>query len=239
MGDRFLKHVLSERSERLEKDPNAFMILRTVARRANRVEQINRDGFGQFQCGIGKNDFPFMSNKEYRGAKQRLTRGRYADFKGQTQGTTVTLLDSTVWDINPETEGQAKGRVVKHEGQSSETSRAPNKNKEKEERKEIKYIVEFLNETCKTNFSHTTANTQKLINGRLNEGRSLEDFQKVISTKNREWGGTDRCLYLRPKTLFSQENFESYLNQNGVVHDDVESAVEQNRKELRKAGYDV
>ncbi|MNW62266.1 hypothetical protein D3C74_403850 [compost metagenome] len=52
-----------------------------------------------------------------------------------------------------------------------------------------------------------------LINGRLSEGRTVEDFKKVIDIKTEEWLGKDQEKYLRPNTLFTPTNFENYLNQ--------------------------
>ncbi len=87
-------------------------------------------------------------------------------------------------------------------------------NKDKKVNKEIyKYIVEYLNQKCNKNFKHTTKPTQRLINTRLNEGFSLDDFKKVIDVKSSQWLGTDMEKYLRPQTLFGTK-FESYLNEN-------------------------
>ena len=80
--------------------------------------------------------------------------------------------------------------------------------------KEIyKYIVEYLNEKANKNFKPTTKSTQRLINARLNEGFSLDDFKKVIDIKSSQWLGTEMEKYLRPQTLFGTK-FESYLNEN-------------------------
>lgn len=76
-----------------------------------------------------------------------------------------------------------------------------------------KYIVEYLNRKCNKNFKHTTKSNQRLINARLNEGFSLDDFKKVIDIKSSQWLGTDMEKYLRPQTLFGTK-FESYLNEN-------------------------
>jgi len=93
--------------------------------------------------------------------------------------------------------------------------------KEEEERIKIPYfeIIEYLNLKTGKNFSPKTEATVKYINGRFSEGRTLEDFKKVIDVKCSEWlGKKDRDgkrldVYLRPNTLFSPTNFENYLNQ--------------------------
>ena len=78
----------------------------------------------------------------------------------------------------------------------------------------IKKIVNVLNETASVRFRHTTKQTMRLIIARLREGFKFEDFVKVITTKCKEWLGTPFAKYLRPKTLFSTNHFEDYLNQH-------------------------
>lgn len=79
----------------------------------------------------------------------------------------------------------------------------------------IKYIVEYLNQTCGTKYRYSTVNTQKHIRARLNDKYAFEDFKTVIDKKAKEWKGTSMEKFLRPDTLFGTK-FESYLNQNIV-----------------------
>ena len=74
-------------------------------------------------------------------------------------------------------------------------------------------VVEYLNQKTSKNFKSNSQKTQKLIHARLKEGFSLEDFQKVIDVKTKEWKNDKvMCKYLRPETLFGTK-FESYLNE--------------------------
>ena len=76
-----------------------------------------------------------------------------------------------------------------------------------------KYIVDYLNEKTNSKYKHTTPKTKSLINARLREGFTVEDFTKVIDTKCNEWLSDDRMkVYLSPETLFGTK-FEGYLNQ--------------------------
>ena len=90
-------------------------------------------------------------------------------------------------------------------------------------------IVNYLNLKTGKNFSPKTEATVKYINGRFSEGRTLEDFKKVIDIKCTEWlGKKDRDgksldNYLRPNTLFSPTNFENYLNQNQKIEEPKEN----------------
>jgi len=75
-------------------------------------------------------------------------------------------------------------------------------------------IVNYLNSVTGKSYRHTTRKTKRLINARFNEGFSVDDFKKVIDTKNNEWGTNPKMSkYLRPETLFGTK-FESYLNQD-------------------------
>ena len=76
-------------------------------------------------------------------------------------------------------------------------------------------IIQHLNMRAGTKYKSNTAKTKQLINARLNEGFTLEDFKIVIDKKCVEWCGTEFEKYLRPNTLFGTK-FESYLNQNVV-----------------------
>ncbi len=79
----------------------------------------------------------------------------------------------------------------------------------------ILYIVDYLNEKAKTNYKSTTEKTRRLINARLNEKFTVEDFKTVIDKKVSEWKGTEFEKYLRPETLFGTK-FEGYLNAKAI-----------------------
>lgn len=76
----------------------------------------------------------------------------------------------------------------------------------------INEIITYLNSICNTNFKPNTPKTQTLIQARLNDGFSIDDFKTVIDKKSSEWLDTEWQKYLRPETLFGNK-FESYLNQ--------------------------
>ena len=76
-------------------------------------------------------------------------------------------------------------------------------------------IIQHLNMRIGTKYKSSTAKTKQLINARVNEGFTIDDFKTVIDKKCVEWAGTEYEKYLRPNTLFGTK-FESYLNQNIV-----------------------
>jgi uncharacterized phage protein (TIGR02220 family)/predicted phage replisome organizer len=77
-----------------------------------------------------------------------------------------------------------------------------------------KTIIEYLNEKTNSHYRHTTKSTQRIINGRLSEHFTVDDFKLVIDIKSSQWMGDKKMsAYLRPETLFAASHFESYLNE--------------------------
>jgi len=74
-------------------------------------------------------------------------------------------------------------------------------------------IIFHLNSKANTNYRASGDNTKSLINSRIKEGYTLDDFKTVIDKKCAEWKGTEWAKFLRPETLFCKKHFESYLNQ--------------------------
>jgi len=77
---------------------------------------------------------------------------------------------------------------------------------------DYKTIVDYLNTVCKTSYRSSGKKTKDLIQARINEGFTTDDFKKVIDVKAAEWLNSDMSKFLRPETLFSNK-FEGYLNQ--------------------------
>ena len=73
-------------------------------------------------------------------------------------------------------------------------------------------IVDYLNEKTKSHYQ-AKGKTMELINGRGNDGFTVDDFKKVIDKKVKEWTGTPYEKFIRPSTLFAPGHFEEYLNQ--------------------------
>ena len=88
----------------------------------------------------------------------------------------------------------------------------------------VREIVEFLNSQSGKNFSTKTKATISHINARIAEGRTVEDFKKVILIKCAKWMNAPKMQdFLRPETLFGSK-FESYLNEH-PAHDKMDELV--------------
>lgn len=82
---------------------------------------------------------------------------------------------------------------------------------------EVEQIVDYLNAKTGKHFLATAKATQRKIKARLKEGRTVEDFMKVIDIKVKAWKGDPKWdKFLRPETLFSADHFDSYLNENPI-----------------------
>lgn len=83
-------------------------------------------------------------------------------------------------------------------------------------------IVEYLNTAVSTSYKPSSKKTASLINARLNEGFTVDDFKAVIDTKASDWlGDSKMSRYLRPETLFGTK-FEGYLQEAKAVRRDDE-----------------
>lgn len=78
----------------------------------------------------------------------------------------------------------------------------------------VREVIAYLNEKAGKNYKASSKHSASLINARLKEGFSVEDFKRVIDNKVADWKPRkDMEIYLRPETLFGTK-FEGYLNEN-------------------------
>ena len=81
----------------------------------------------------------------------------------------------------------------------------------------FRVIVSYLNGRTGKDFKNTKG-TDSLIQARMAEGFTVDDFKKIIDTKVAQWGGDAKMdAYLRPATLFNSEKFEGYLNEHVIA----------------------
>lgn len=84
---------------------------------------------------------------------------------------------------------------------------------EEKDLKDLKEIVENLNNVLGTNYRASSEKSKRLIRARFNEGFTKEDFFLVHQIKFSDWGQDHgMAKYLRPETLWGPK-FESYLNE--------------------------
>lgn len=120
--------------------------------------------------------------------------------------TTRKLRSSSV--VTPK-----KHHIDKEEDKEEDKERDKNKDIYSPGAFPFKEIIEHLNKLTGKNFRHNSADTQRLIKARLNQGFTLEDFHYVHKVKVAQWLNDPKySAYLRPQTLYGTK-FESYRNE--------------------------
>lgn len=88
-----------------------------------------------------------------------------------------------------------------------------------------KNIINYLNNKIDSHYKYTSKATSRLINARMNDGFTEEDFYTVIDKKTEEWkNDLKMSKYLTPDTLFGTK-FEKYLNQKNTVPENGERDI--------------
>jgi uncharacterized phage protein (TIGR02220 family) len=156
-----------------------------------------------------------VTRQNIRSALKRFEKLEFLTTKSTNRSTLVTLVNWESYQINTK-EVTNKVTLAQPTGNQRVTT-IEEGNKEKKVIKEDIYspIINYLNKNADKNYKAIGKKTQSLIDARIKEGFTLDNFYKVIDTKTREWVNTEHDKYLRPETLFGTK-FESYLNQKEV-----------------------
>ena len=78
----------------------------------------------------------------------------------------------------------------------------------------VKEIISYLNTKANRRYRDDSASIKDIIIPRLKEGRTVEEFKKIIDIKVAKWGGDPKMDdFLRPSTLFRKSHFDEYLNE--------------------------
>lgn len=101
--------------------------------------------------------------------------------------------------------------------------------------KEANEIVSYLNLNLGTRYKDNNKGTLILINKRINEGYTVDDFKTVVDKKVKTWQNTKFEQYLNPQTLFG-DKFEIYLNQK-IVKEDKNNKAFIDYREPRKLRF--
>lgn len=139
-----------------------------------------------------------------------------------TKGLLVTICNFNIYQTPQLYEGNDEDCTKGTMKELRRQQQADTINKEREEREErknkeyiysaeIREIIDHLNQRTGSQYRASTKGTRTLIQARLKEGFTVDDFKTVIDKKCVEWVGTEWEKFLRPQTLFGTK-FESYLN---------------------------
>ncbi|MEF3312572.1 conserved phage C-terminal domain-containing protein [Paenibacillus sp. GYB004] len=115
----------------------------------------------------------------------------------------------------------------------TETTQKKVKEKKVKEKNIYVEIIDYLNEKTGKRYSPASQSNRSLINGRVSEGRTLDDFIQVIDTKCSHWLEDPKMVeYLRPDTLFRPSNFDKYLNQQPKIETTKDPFIDSRDKEV-------
>lgn len=137
--------------------------------------------------------------------------------KSNTKFSVITLEKWRIYQVGDNTFNNQYDNIYNNKSTSNQQQIDTNNkdnNLNNERNKEIySRIIDRLNQSANKNYRSNTSKTIQLIEARLKEGFTEEDFYKVINNKCDEWLSDNYMnKYLRPETLFGSK-FENYLNQ--------------------------
>ena len=165
-----------------------------------------------------------LTKQQIRTALDKLESTQEITRTATNKYTTVNVLNWRLYQ-EEETESNTQSNTQatsKQQTNNKQITTTNNDKNVKNDKNTYKDIVEFLNQTAKTNYKHTSKKTQTLIRARKNEGFTLDDFKTVIQNKTKDWKDNEKMSrYIRPETLFGPK-FESYLNEKPKQENGIE-----------------
>lgn len=171
-------------------------------------------GRGQFATGRKQiaEDTGLNENKVQRMLKKFE---KYEQIEQQTFSK-YRVITITNWD-----DYQSREQQVNNKRTASEHYTRTKEQKNKRNSTEIAEVIEYLNQKSGKKYKPTAKGNAKFISARLNDNYTVSDLKKVIDTKCSQWKGDPKMdAFLRPKTLFNSENFDTYLNEKHTLSED-------------------
>lgn len=121
------------------KKPKVFALLSQIAIRARRTNQLNFDDLSIGEALIGDHAACGLTRQEYRTATKQLQKRGLVTFRTTNKGTIAKILDSSIYDINLDTEQPTNQLTVNQPTANKKpesNQQATTNNKEKKEKKE-------------------------------------------------------------------------------------------------------
>ena len=109
MNRGFVKMQRGDATDELIRDKNATHLLTVIALRARFSDVPSLNGLTFGQALIGDYRQYDMTEKEYRGAKQRLERCGLVAFRSTNKGTIATLTDNRIFALKDDRDGHFEG----------------------------------------------------------------------------------------------------------------------------------
>ena len=139
------------------------------------------------------------------------------DYDAVDRGMSKRVAQNEQTDCSKRANGVAQNEQTNTRDYSEITTEITTDNNSRAEPDSVadktKTIVDYLNKKTDSHYKATTPKTKQLVQARLKEGFSVDDFKTVIDKKTATWLNDNKMnKYLRPLTLFGTK-FEDYLNE--------------------------
>lgn len=233
--DRFIKLIDSRETEDLMQDPNSFILLTLIAKRARREAGCVIHNGAQIFLGPGEallRDYKKfgLTERQYRTSKTHLESAGQATFRTTNRGTIAKLIKSTIYDINIKENDEQVTSGTTDKRRTSDEQATTNKNSKKEKNNIYLPLSEFLKEKIIQSGTSGIIKTGQLENWsndfRLmfeQDGRTEEQIKAMIEavfkdsfwSKNIRSAGTLREQWnagkldrLKNDTVFGSEESE-------------------------------
>jgi uncharacterized phage protein (TIGR02220 family) len=200
-------------------DPEKAARLIGMQDHAKEVSNILSDFFLKSDAGyINK-----RCDKEISKYKEKADRAKNANshrWKSETDLKSDTKSDADQLPTNNQ-EPVTNNQIKDLSGEPDPDPHADSKPKNAELKAQASEILQFLNSKTGRNYQAVNG-TLKPLMARLREGFTVTQCRQVIAKKARDWAANEKMEpYLRPKTLFAQENFSNYVGELEVIDEQV------------------
>jgi hypothetical protein len=173
MADKpFIQFLKSEESLELISKPNELALLSLVAIRAKRTNGLSVNGLGPGEAMIGDFEACGLTRQRYRTALKNLKKWGILTTRTTNKGTIAKIINTDIYDINISEANQQANHQPTIE-QPSANHQATTNNKDKNEKKDKKYISPPLGE-----FQNVKLQEQELA--KLNEAFGEDGAKELI-----------------------------------------------------------
>lgn len=130
-----------------------------------------------------------------------------------------SIVKDSIGQYRKEIYSQAKSEKTESVKNKSAKENTPKKKKEPDALSPDVYeVVQYLNEKAGKHYVATSKSTSKFITARLKDGATVDEMKAVIDRKCAQWKDDPKMnMYLRPKTLFNETDYESYRNESDQI----------------------
>lgn len=139
-GKTFYKAIRSRDHEELLRRPNEYALLSLIAYRARRTNGFSVDNLRPGEALIGDYEACGLTRRKYRTALENLKKWGFLTIKPTNKGTIARLINSNIFDINPERCGHQTDHRPTIDRPSTDHRPATNKNVKNERNTAISVV---------------------------------------------------------------------------------------------------